>query len=285
MGVNIKIPSLEASGESTSSIFIKFFTIARKVTDYLLSDKGSYEVKDAVSFMLKVGDNFLKIAETFFDIAIKRKDSNSAFALFRVQADYLATLLLIFEGKSEDESKFRYLLYLLDGLSQRAESLQDIPEYNGYISKNDYDALVKQMKEAKKNAIEVLEFCRSTLDRHPYKQLNPKLFDKIVTNKQWKYKEFNETLSKYEFYQWKDLYFLIDNRSDIASFISLCSHHIHGNVNSLLSDFSDDVFDPIVNFNAILIERYIEMLKNLYGQENIKKIIEFCLYGITIKVC
>ncbi len=285
MSVNIKIPSLEASGETAISIFSKLLFIAKTVTNFLLSEKGNYDVKDAVSFMLKVGDNFLNIAETFLDIAKTKRDSNSAFALFRVQADYLATLLLIFDGKSEDETKFRYLLYLIDGLSQRAESLEDIPQYNGDISKKDYDSLVEQMKAAKENAQYVLDFCYNAIAAHPYKQINSKLFDKIVNNKQWKYKEFNDTLTKYEFFQWKDLYFLIDKRPDVASFISLCSHHVHGNVNSLLSDTGDDVFDPIVHFNAILIERYIDMLKTLYGRDEIKKIIKFCLYGITIKVC
>lgn len=285
MSVNIKIPSFEASGETAISIFSKLLFIAKTVTNYLISYKGNFDVKDAVSFMLKVGDNFLNIAETFFDIAKTRRDSNSAFALFRVQADYLATLLLIFEGNSEDETKFRYLLYLIDGVSQRAESLKDIPQYNGDISKKDYDALVRQMTDAKENAQYVLDFCYNAINSHPYKQVNSKLFDKIVSNKQWKYKEFNDTLTKYEFFQWKDLYFLIDKRPDVASFISLCSHYVHGNVNSLLSDTEDDVFDPIVHFNAILIERYIEMLKTLYGKEEINKIIEFCLYGVTIKIC
>ena len=285
MGVNIKIPYLESIGETPMGAYQKIYFIARTITNYLIAQKGNFVVADPVSFMLKHGDNFLKIGETFLDIAKTRKDSNSAYSLFRVQADYLATLLLIFEGKSEDEIKFRYLLYLKDGISQRIKSLRDIPPFNGSISKEDYDRLVKQMSNALKNAEETFDFCTREIDKLPYKNINPVLFDKIVQNSQWKYKEFNDTLTKCEQFKWKDLYYLIDSRPDIASFISLCSHYIHGNVNSLLSDEGEDAFDPIINFNAILIERYIDMLRTLYGKEEINKIIEFCLFGITVRIC
>ena len=242
--MNIKLPYMEKSGESQISVFSKTHFIATTVTNYLISEKGGFFVNDAVSFLLKLGSNFLNVAETFFSIAKSKKDTNSAFALFRVQADYLATLLLIFEGKSEDETKFRYLLYLLDGISQRADSLEVIPQYKGDISQEDYNALVVQMTNAKQNAQTILDFCYNAIDKHPYKTLNQTLYDKIVKNKQWKYKEFSAEKTSYEFFKWQDLYPLIDKRPDVASFISLCSHHVHGNVNSLLSDIDDDTFAP-----------------------------------------
>ena len=209
--------------------------------------------------MLRLGSNFLNVADTFLSIAKTKKDTNSAFALFRVQADYLATLLLIFEGKSEDETKFRYLLYLLDGVSQRADSLEVIPQYNNDISQEDYNALVTQMTNAKQNAETILDFCYEAIDKLPYKTINPTLFDKIVKNKQWKYKEFTNEKT-------------------------LCSHYVHGNVNSLLSDIDEDAFDPIIHFNTVLIIRYIKMLKVLWGEDRINDIIEFCLFGVTIKI-
>ena len=282
MGVNIKIPELEKRGETPITLFSKIYFIARTLTDYLRSQHGDFVVNDAVSFMLKLGSNFLNVAETFFDVVKLRKDSNSAYALFRVQADYLATLLLIFEGKSENETKFRYLLYLLDGLSQRTPSLNDKPLYNGEITKEDYDALIKQMESAEKNAKEVFDFCLDAINKHPYKNVNPFLFDKIVKKRQWRYKEFNDTLKNVEYFHWMDLYPLIDNRPDVASFISLCSHYVHGNVNSLLSNTEDEVFDPIVNFDTMLIERYITMLKKLYGEEKVNEIIKFYLMRLII---
>lgn len=281
--MNIKLPYMEKSGESQISVFSKTHFIATTVTNYLISEKGGFFVNDAVSFLLKLGSNFLNVAETFFSIAKSKKDTNSAFALFRVQADYLATLLLIFEGKSEDETKFRYLLYLLDGISQRADSLEVIPQYKGDISQEDYNALVVQMTNAKQNAQTILDFCYNAIDKHPYKTLNQTLYDKIVKNKQWKYKEFSAEKTSYDFFKWQDLYPLIDKRPDVASFISLCSHHVHGNVNSLLSDIDDDTFDPIIHFNTVLIMRYLEMLKKLWGESKIKDIINFCLFGVTIK--
>lgn len=285
MGVNIKIPYLEANGESSISAFSKIHSIAKIVTGYLISQKGDFVVDDPVSFMLKLGNNFLNVADTFLNIAKAGKDSNSAYALFRVQADYLATIIFIFDGKSEEETKFRYLLYLIDGISKRNDSLKEIPKYNGEISLEDYEALVKQMTHAKDNAQEMLDFCYKELEKHPYKQSNPTLFTKIVKNKQWRYKEFNDTLKKYDFFNWQELYNYIDSRPDIASFISLCSHYVHGSVNSLLSDVGDDVFDPIVSCDTLLIERYIELLETLYGKDEIHKIIKYCLLGVTIKIC
>lgn len=285
MGINIKIPALEKNGESTFSFFSKMYLVAKTVTDYLITQKGSFVVNDPVSFLLKLGDNFLNVADTFLNIAKIGKDSNSAYALFRVQADYLATILLIFEGKCEEESKFRYLLYLIDGITKRNDSLLEIPKFNGEISREDYDALVKQMTHAKNNSQEVLDFCYNALENHPYKTANQTLFAKIVKNKQWRYKEFNNALTKYEYFDWKELYYLIDSRPNIASFISLCSHYVHGSVNSLLSDAGNEVFDPIVSCNTLLIERYIELIETLYGKEEIHKIIEYCLLGVTIKIC
>lgn len=270
----------QKKNESYIDVFARLHFIAKIVTRYLISQKGEYIVNDPVSFMLKLGDNFLRIGNTFFDIVKTKKDSNSACVLFRVQADHLVTLLLLFEGKSEDESKFRYLLYLIDGLSQRIESLNEIPEYHGIISPEEYDVLVNRMKQARENAESVLDFCYKEIDKLPYKKTNLALFEKIVKNKQWKYKEFSTSKTSYEYYQWKDLYYLIDKRPDVNSFISLCSHYVHGNINSLLSDNDNDIFDTIINFNSLLIERYLNMLKSLYGKDEINNIIKYCLSNI-----
>lgn len=271
-------------GESYIDVFSRIHFIAKLVTRHLLSTQGDFIVNDPVSFMLKLANNFLNIGNSFFEIVRKKIDANSACALFRVQADYLVTLLLIFEGKDDDETQFRYLLYLIDGLSQRIESIGEIPQYNGSISREDYDALINRMTEAKENAQNVLDFCYQEIDKHPYKALNPVLFDKILKNKQWKYKEFNDTITSFDFYKWKDLYQLIDNRTDVNSFISLCSHYVHGNINSLLSNNDNDIFDTTINFNSFLIERYMSMLKSLYGEEDINKIIRYYLLGTTIKI-
>lgn len=285
MGVNIKVSSLEQKGETPFEVFSRMLFIAKTITDHLISLKSGFVVNDPVSFMLKLGNNMLTVAETFQRIVILKRDSNSAYALFRIQADYLATLLLIFESKSEEETKFRYLLYLIDGLTQRVDSLKEKPDYNGSISTQDYEALINQMTEAEDNAKEVLDYCLKEVEKLSYKTINPTLFGKILKNRQWRYKEFTDASSKTDSFSWKDLYSLIDAREDISSFISLCSHFVHGLVNSLLSDNKEENFEPIVSFNACLIDRYVKMLKSLFGKEKINDILKFYLLGITIKVC
>lgn len=73
MGVNIKLPYLEISGESQISVFSKMHFIATTVTNYLISAKGGFFVDDAVSFLLRLGGNFLNVADTFLNIAKSKK--------------------------------------------------------------------------------------------------------------------------------------------------------------------------------------------------------------------
>ena len=184
-----------------------------------------------------------------------------------MQADNLCVMYRIYANKNEDETTFRYMLYFLDGNRQRKETLSCDYQYDGHCTKEEYDSIHKQVGSAIANAESVINTCLKLLDNHPYKTLNPTLFQKIVDAGNWKYETFDATLTKPKRQTWEDLYAQIDIRQNIQSFYSYTSQYVHGLSNSLLLGETSDDFYAIKCIGISLLGKYLELLNLLFGKQ------------------
>lgn len=265
--VKVSIPEMEATGNTPETTFSQVMLIAESATNRLTVGHIKNDLTDAIGTLLYMGQNFLKQAQSLQTLAEQEQDAISCFGLIRMQADNLCVMYRIFANKNEDETTFRYLLYFLDGNRKRKEALSFDYQYDGYCTKEEYDSIHNQVISARANAESMIETCLRLLNNHPYKALNPSLFQKIVDNSNWKYESFDATLTKPKTQNWKDLYSLIDIRPNIQSFYSYTSQYVHGLSNSLLLGESTDDFYSIKCFGISLLGKYWELLNLLFGKQ------------------
>ena len=240
---------MEANGHTPESAFSQIMLLAESATKRLSVGHQKNDLTDAVGTLLAMGQNFLKQAKSLQTLAEQEQDAMSCY------------------NKDEVETTFRYLLYFLDGNRKRKEALSFDYQYDGFCTKEEYDSIHNQVISARSNAESMIETCLRLLDNHPYKALNPTLFQKIVDNSNWKYESFDATLTKPKTQNWKDLYALIDIRPDIQSFYSYTSQYVHGLSNSLLLGESTDDFYSIKCFGISLLGKYWELLNLLFGKQ------------------
>ena len=279
MSVNIKVKEFEETGNTPITILSKILLQANFATSRLQENNERISILKPYEVFLDLSSKLLGVAETFLDIITKGKDPVSAFSLMRIMADYLCSLVLIYENNDVDEISFRYFLYILDSQKLRFKNLKEIPEYDGRINRQEYDALCKQMIDARNNAKDAIQFCISQLDKHPYKNINEKLFQQIVkTTGGWKYKDFSTEMTistkKVPLHSWRELYHFLDDREAISSFVSYCSQYVHGLGNTLLLTADEEFMYPITCLGIMLAGRYIRLIKNIYGEEYISSLIE-----------
>ena len=263
----VSIPEMEATGHTPETAFSQIMLLAESATKRLSVGHRKNDLTDAIGTLLYMGQNFLKQAQSLQTLAEQEQDAVSCYGLIRMQADNLCVMYRIFANKDETETTFRYLLYFLDGNRKRKEALSFDYQYDGYCTKEEYDSIHNQVISARANAECMIETCLRLLDNHPYKTLNPTLFQKIIDNSDWKYESFDATLTKPKTQYWKDLYALIDIRPNIQSFYSYTSQYVHGLSNSLLLGESTDDFYSIKCFGISLLGKYWELLNLLFGKQ------------------
>ena len=260
---------MEATGHTPESAFSQIMLLAESATKSLSVDHRKNDLTDATGTLLAMGQKFLKQAYSLQTLADLEQDAMSCYGLIRMQADNLCVMYRIYANKDEVETKFRYLLYFLDGNRKRKEALSFDYQYDGHCTKEEYDSIHKQVCSAIANAESVINTCLKLLDHHPYKKLNPTLFHKIVDAGNWKYETFDATLTKPKRQTWEDLYSLIDIRPNIQSFYSYTSQYVHGLSNSLLLGETSDDFYAIKHFGISLLGKYLELLYLLFGKQTV----------------
>lgn len=265
----IDFPEFKAAGTTPLQQYENLIGWEEYVTEKLCRGHDPHNIEDSVGIFFNLSSKFLEIGRSFQVIAKRGIDSISCYCLFRTQADYLSTLYLIFNAPTEEETKFRYLLYFLDGFVKRKEILSIELKKNNNITQKEYSALKNQMSSAVKNAQTGIIQCTKTLENHPYRSLNSNLFKKIVDKTQWKYKTFSKDTTKLESYKWEDLYHLLDSRESVSSFFSYLSQYVHGLSVTILINKEDFNEDSLYCFGINLLAKYEELLKKLYGKDTI----------------
>lgn len=265
----VLIPEMEAIRHTPETVFSQIMLLAESATNRLSVGHRKNDLTDATGILLAMGQNFLKQARSLQTLAALEEDVISCSGLVRMQADNLCVMYRIYANKDENETTFRYLLYLLDGNRERKKILDCDYQYDGYCTREEYDMIHSQVNSAKANAESVIETCLRLLDKHPYKNQNPSLFKKIVDAGNWKYESFDATQMKPKRQKWEDLYTLIDIRPNIQSFYSYTSQYVHGLSNSLLLGVSPDDFHAIKCIGISLLGKYLELLSSLFGKQTV----------------
>lgn len=260
---------MEATGHIPEPGFSKLMLLAESATMRLSVGHRKNDLTDDIGTLLYMGQNFLKQAKSLQTLAEQEQDAVSCYGLIRMLADKLCVMYRIYANKDEFETKFRYLLYFLDGNKKRKEALSLYYQYDGHCTKEKYNFTNIQVISAITNAESTIKICLRQLNNHPYKALNPTLFQKIVDAGNWKYETFDATLTKPKTQTWKDLYSLIDIRPNIQSFYSYTSQYVHGLSNSLLLGETSDDFYKIKRFGISLLGKYWELLNLLFGKQTV----------------
>ena len=211
-------------------------------TSVLTAKYGKESVLDERTFLLRSIKRMTNLMRSVYVLFKTTSDRASMMILTRSVIDLNATICFLFDYvKDADERALRLLLFYLDGVRTRQKiSKEPLKKRDPrYISEEEYNATLEQMKTAKEADIKAVLDIETRIKNSPF---YPMMHPSIVENASWRFKKIDGKHS----YSWIDLYEIAAGDKNMAQFEQVfLSHYVHG---VAISDFQ---FSSINDTNPV----------------------------------
>ena len=210
----------------------------------------------------------LRSFDTFIKVVWEHKDYVSANCLLRMLGDCVAVFRLIYMEPDKDMLILRHCLYVIDGCERNLDVLLETKENEGCLSGDELVESNKAIQESRNHRLRLKKEAQEMLETSPLKQINKAAFDKIVDDRNWKFKEFKDYKKKgCNQYRWKELYELIDCSKgfDLLSYISQYAHGL--SMSNLVLELDEQNINGVVGEALILIKRLHKYTMAFYPEE------------------
>lgn len=216
-------------------------------------------VKDLKGYVAHFCYLRLKSFDTFIKVVVEHKDYVSANCLLRMLGDCVAVFRLIYREPDPDLLLLRHALYVIDGCEKNLAVLPEEDINKGSVPDDELAEANKQIQYNREHRQRLMNEAQEILYQSPLQAKDKAAFDKIVKDRNWKFKEFKDyrkiTSNQYK---WKELYDLIGCCKYI-DLLSYMSQYVHGlSMSNLVMKLDES------NLNGVVAEG-VGLLDRLYG--------------------
>lgn len=212
--------------------------------------------------------------DTFIKVVVEHKDYVTANCILRMLGDSVANFRLIYREPDNDLMLLRHALYVIDGCEKNLEVLPEEDINKGSVPDNELEEANKQIHFNREHRKHMMKEAQEILDHSPLQVKDKTAFDKIVKDRNWKFKEFkNYRKVTSNQYKWSELYDLIGccKYFDLLSYIS---QYVHGlSMSNLVMKFDESNMDGVVAEGVGLLDRLHEYALEFFA-ENYQYIME-----------
>ena len=210
----------------------------------------------------------LRSFDTFIKVVWEHKDYVSAICLLRMLGDCVAVFRLIYMEPDKDLLILRHCLYVIDGCERNLVVLPEKNVNEDYLPEEELAELNKATQTNRSHRQRLIREAQEMLETSQLKQKNKVAFDRIVEDRNWKFKEFKDYKKKgNNQYQWRELYELIDccKGFDLLSYISQYAHGL--SMSNLVLELDERNIDGVVGEALGLIKRLHKYTMAFYPEE------------------
>lgn len=264
------IPGTEQFGWSMVNRYLHSFYIymntVKRICD-LYQYASVYDLKGYVAHFCYIR---LKSFDTFIKVVVKNKDYVTANSILRMLGDCVAVFHLVYMEPNADYRLLRHCLYVIDGCERNLEVLPK------YIIRED-QLLEDELKEANRiidynvgHRKRLMSEAQEMLSKSPLKQKDEVAFNRIIKDRNWKFKEFKDYKKiRMNQYQWRDLYDQIDycDDYDILSYLSQFAHGL--SMSNLIIEMDERNYDDVVGIALGLLDRMNTYVLEYFNTENL----------------
>lgn len=206
--------------------------------------------------------------DTFIKVLWEHKDYVSANCLLRMLGDCVAVFHLIYMEPDKDFLVLRHSLYVIDGCERNLEVFPIKNVNEGLLSDEDLARLSEETRLNREHRERMMREASEMIENSPLKIKDKAAFDKIVEDRNWKFKEF-KSYSKVgsNQYKWQDLYKLIDSCKgfDLLSYISQYAHGL--SMSNLVLHMNEGNINGVVAEALGLIKRLHKYTLTFFSEE------------------
>ena len=198
----------------------------------------------------------LKSFDTLIKVVVEHKDYVSANCLLRMLGDSVAVFRLIYGERDKDLLLLRHALYVIDGCERNMAVLPEKDISEGSLPEDELEEANKQIRYNREHRLRLMREAQEILDLSTLQKRDKDAFDKIVEDRNWKFKEFKLYKKKgSNQYKWHELYDLIEECKycDLLSYISQYAHGL--SMSNLVIQMDESNMSGIVAEAVGLIDR------------------------------
>ena len=210
----------------------------------------------------------LKSFDTLIKVVVEHKDYVSANCLLRMLGDSVAVFRLIYGEKDKDLLLLRHALYVIDGCERNMAVLPEKDISEGCLPDEELEEANKQIRLNREHRQRLMREAQEILDQSTLQNRDKDAFDKIVEDRNWKFKEFKFYKKKgCNQYKWQELYDLIDECKyfDLLSYISQFAHGL--SMSNLVIQTDESNMSGIVAEAVGLIDRLHDYTLNFFADD------------------
>ena len=261
--MKIPIPEVEQNGYTEESLLKSIIQLSNLLAKKARANNPSQAIDNIDGYFLLMVERILIQAQTTLEVIEKHQDYNTVCALVRLMADNICIVKLIYDEQDINERELRHYLYLMDGLKLRKSELEKPHKpYDGRISKDAFDQLMKQMTDAIENTNTAISVCMIHIRNNPLYAKYPQLIEKLAQQRNWQYDNLNAEINKIPKPKWNELYKKVGLEE--PEMYSYLSQYVHGLSISNLPTTSIDDYNAPCSFAVCLMGSLFQILKSKY---------------------
>ena len=207
----------------------------------------------------------LKSFDTLLKVVKEQNDFISASCLLRMLGDSVAVFHLIYIEPDPDWRWLRHALYIIDGCEQNMKALPENDLNECTMPDDELEIFKEQNRHNRELRVRLKDQAQQIIDSSPLQNLDREAFGKIVTDRNWKFKEF-KTYKKVvsNQYKWAELYERIGmcKGYDVLSFISQYAHGL--SMSNLVMEMNERNLDAVLGETFALIKRLNTYMMHYY---------------------
>ena len=211
----------------------------------------------------------LKSFDTFLKVLVEHRDYVTANCIRRMLGDCVAVFNLIYMEPNDDLRLLRHCLYVLDGCECNLRVLPGYTIKTG-LPENELVEANKQIEFNIEHRKRMMREVQEMLNKSPLKCYNPEVFNRIVEDRNWKFKKFESYNKKGQNqFQWRELYQQIDYTEgyDLLSYMSQYAHGL--SMSNLIIDLDEQGIDGVIGEALGLLDRMNQYVIDFYEDENL----------------
>lgn len=253
---NYHIAGTEDFGYSTVNRYLYSFYIFMNTVQRVCGLYRNASVHDLLGYSAHFCYRRLISFDTFTKVVLEHKDYLAANCILRMLGDSVAVFHLVYLESDVDYRWLRHALYVIDGCEENMKVLTEGEINKGTMPEEELEMHNKGVRYNKELRQRLMNEAQEIINASPLRNKDKDAFDKIVKDRNWKFKEFKSYKRKGDNqFKWADLYKLI-GRCEYFDTLSFISQYAHGlSMSNIVMDMNEENRDGVLGEALGLINK------------------------------
>lgn len=264
MNSHITIKGMEAYDGSYYNSYVAIFCVLAFQCERLTKLFPSNSIENMKGYQCMILNKCKNSFHTLLTVIAEEQDYYAAGTITRMITDNLASYNLIYHEGDETLKHLRHYLFIMDGLAQRKKYLCNHElKYDGIISKDEYEALEKQVTASKENTYGAIEFCERGIRNLSLYKTHKDNIESLINKQNWQFIDISRPNGHYK---WEQLYEKISDKRAFTDMTVYFSQFVHGlSISNLKIDKTPSDFEPLLGFGINLMGYARQYIENDFG--------------------